>query len=120
MTATVFADVRIGTPLILVTGNRYHGDEPVTVTRIGSKYLYAARPNGHELNMRFDRKTGIEDGNIGVRARLVTQEQYDDSKQRASLFEQLRQAGIDVKHEKRSDVTTGQLLDLLAVIAPDA
>lgn len=27
---------------------------------------------------------------------------------------------VDVKHEKRADVTTGQLRDLLAVVTPDA
>lgn len=115
MTVDGLADVKVGDPLILVTGNRYRGDENVTVARIGRQYLYVAA-NGREKRERFDRKTGIEDGNTGVRARLVTQEQYDESKQRASLLDRLRRAGIDVKHEVRSDVTTDQLRALLAVM----
>lgn len=118
MTDTGLAGAKVGDPLILVTGNRYKGDENVTVARIGRVYLYVARPDSRELNMRFDRKTGVEDGNIGVRARLVTQEQYDESKQRAALYEQLRTAGIEVKHEVRSDITTDQLRALLAVVTP--
>lgn len=44
----------------------------------------------------------------------------DESKQRASLFERLRLAGIDVKREVRSDVTTDQLRALLGVMQADA
>jgi hypothetical protein len=118
MPATGLEGIKVGDPLILVTGNRYRGDEPVTVTRIGRVYLYVTRPGGCELDMRFDRKTGVEGGNVGVRARLATQEQYDESKQRAALYEQLRVAGIEVKHEVRSDITTDQLRALLAVVTP--
>jgi hypothetical protein len=111
MTVDGLADVKVGDSLILVTGNRYRGDENVTVARIGRQYLYVAT-NGHEKRERFDRKTGRESGNVGVRARLVTQEQYDESKQRASLYERLRLAGIDV----RVDMRTDQLRAILAIV----
>ncbi|MCG0061760.1 hypothetical protein L0F81_00400 [Streptomyces tricolor] len=116
MAATGLADVKVGDPLVLVTGNRFRGDEPVTVSRIGTKYLYVTL-HGHERRERFDRKTGVQEGN-GVRARLMTQQQYDEMKQRASLFTELLAAGINVKHEVRPEVTTDQLRALLAVIKP--
>lgn len=119
MTTPGLADVKVGDTLILVTGNRYQGDGPVTVSRIGRVYLYVAS-NGREMRKRFYRETGIEDGIIGARACLYTPAHYDEMKQRSALLEQLRQAGIDVRHEARSDVTTGQLRALLAVMQPDA
>lgn len=112
-------DVKVGDNLVLVTGNRFRGDEPVTVSRVGTKYVYVTL-HGHERRERFDRKTGVEEGNIGIRSRLITQKQYAEMEQRASLFEQLRQAGIDVRHEVRSEVTTDQLRALLAVMNPAA
>jgi len=111
-------NVKVGDSLILMTNNRYRGDEPVTVARIGRQYLYVAR-NGREMRERFDRKTGVEDGNIGVRSQLVTQEQYDEMKQRAALLEGLRAAGIDVRHEIRADMSTETLRALLAVVQDD-
>ncbi|GHH30197.1 hypothetical protein [Streptomyces rubradiris] len=117
MAATGLANVKVGDPLILVTGNRFRGDEPVTVSRIGTRYLYVTL-HGHERRERFDRKTGVEEGNRGIRARLMTQQQYDDMKQRAALFMELSAAGIDVKDEARPKVTTDQLRALLAVIKP--
>lgn len=115
MTVEGIADVKVGDSLILVTGNRYRGDESVTVARIGRQYLYVAT-NGRERRERFDRKTGVEDGNTGVRARLVTQDQYDESKQRTSLFERLRLAGIEVRHEVRANMGTDQLRAILAIV----
>ncbi|MGV9756942.1 beta barrel domain-containing protein [Streptomyces tricolor] len=119
MAATGLADVKVGDPLVLVTGNRFRGDEPVTVSRIGTKYLYVTL-HGHERRERFNRKTGVEEGNVGIRARLMTQPQYDEMKQRESLFMELLAAGINVKHEVRPEVTTDQLRALLAVIKPAA
>ncbi|MFJ3799987.1 hypothetical protein ACIPSJ_27360 [Streptomyces sp. NPDC090088] len=58
----------------------------------------------------------IEDGNIGVRAKLYTSGQYDDVKQRDALFTQLQEAGIVV----RGDVTTDQFRAILAIMQPDA
>lgn len=118
MTTTGLADVKVGDKLILATGNRYRSDEPVTVARIGRKYLYVNR-RGREYNTRFH-LNGMEDSQHGARERLYTPEQYDELKQRANLFEQLRTAGIDVRHEVRSEVTTDQLRALLAVMAPAA
>lgn len=118
MTVTGLADVKVGDTLILVTGNRHRGDGPATVSRIGSKYLYIA-VDGREWSGRFDRKTGIEDGNIGVRAQLYTPARYDEIKQRSALLEQLRKAGIEVRSEVRSDLTTDQLRALLAVMQPE-
>ncbi len=116
MTTEFPKDVKVGDPLILVTGNRYRGDEPVTVARIGRQYLYVTRDGRGEMRERYDRKTGIEDGTIGVRARLYTQDQYDEIKQRTALFENLRTAGIDVRHEARSEMTTDKLRSILAVV----
>lgn len=112
------AEVNVGDELILCTGNRYRGDEPVTVSRIGRKFLYVARRGGSEYRSRFLLDSGLEDSQHGARERLYTQEQYDGVKLRTSLFEQLRQAGIDVRYEVRSTVTTQQLGALLAVMAP--
>ncbi|KUN03158.1 hypothetical protein AQI95_24690 [Streptomyces yokosukanensis] len=116
---TGLPDVKVGDPLILATGNRHCSDEPVTVSRIGRKYLYVTRENGREYSGRFH-PDGVEDSQYGARERLYTPEQYDELKQRTGLLERLRQAGIDVKHEVRSEVTTDQLRALLAVIQPAA
>ncbi|MCP9209635.1 hypothetical protein [Streptomyces cucumeris] len=107
--------VKVGDPLILVSGNRYRGDEPVTVSRVGRQYLYVAA-NGREKRERFDRKTGIENSNTGVRERLCTPEQYEEMDQRSALLANLRDAGIDVRHEARSGMTTETLKALLAVM----
>ncbi|SEC04095.1 hypothetical protein SAMN04490357_1030 [Streptomyces misionensis] len=107
--------VKVGDPLILVTGNKYQGDEPVTVSRVGRKYLYVSL-HGHERQERFDRATGVEEGQRGIRARLLTQEQYDDRAQRDSLFTRLYDAGIEVAFRVRDDLTTDQLRSLLAVV----
>ncbi|MFI9344902.1 hypothetical protein ACIG0D_27105 [Streptomyces sp. NPDC052773] len=118
MTANGLGDVKVGDKLILATGNRYRGDEPVTISRVGRKYLYVAREDGRELRDRFHRDTGVEDSQYGARQRLYTPEQYEEQAQRTSLFDGLRRAGIDVTHEVRSDLTTDQLRALLAVVQP--
>lgn len=118
MAATGLADVKVGDKLILATGNRYRGDEPVTVSRIGRKYLYVARQDGYELRDRFHRNDGTEDTQYGARQRLYTPEQYEETKQRGSLFERLNEAGLMVKYEIRPEVTTDQLRALLAVLQP--
>lgn len=110
------ADVKVGDKLILVTNNRYRDDEPVTVSRIGRKYLYVTRQNGSEYSARFLRENGVEDSNYGGREWLYTPEQYDESKQRDSLFEQLREAGIDVAFRVRNDLSTDKLRALVAAL----
>lgn len=117
MTATGLTDIKVGDHLILVTGNHYRGDEPVTVSRVGHKYLYVSL-DGRERSERFDRITGIEDSQYGAKQRLYTQEQYDESRERATLFASLLAAGIDVKWKVRDSLTTGQLRNLLTVVAP--
>ncbi|MFE2382195.1 beta barrel domain-containing protein [Streptomyces misionensis] len=109
--------VKVGDPLILVTGNRYRGDEPVTVARIGRKYLYVTRQNGREYSGRFH-LDGTEDSQYSARERLYTPEQYEEEKQRANLFMELLAAGINVEHRVRPEVTTDQLRALLAVMRP--
>lgn len=118
MTDTPLADVQVGDQLILATGSRYHGDGPVIVSRIGRKYLYVEQ-NGRELHDRFHRNTGAEDSRYGTRQHLYTPAQYDELKQRGSLFEKLREAGIEVSRV-RGSLTTDQLRALLAVVTPDA
>ncbi|MDH3037944.1 hypothetical protein [Streptomyces sp. TRM75561] len=120
MSTTGLPNVKVGDPLILSTSNRYRSDEPVTVSRVGRKYLYVARQDGREVLNRYHRDTGYLVSSYSVSERLYTQEQYDEMKQRASLLEQLRQAGIDVRHEVRSGVTTEQLRALLAVMTTAA
>ncbi|MGV9352261.1 beta barrel domain-containing protein [Streptomyces misionensis] len=112
--------VKVGDPLILVTGNRFQGDEPVTVARVGRAYLYVSNADGSERRERFDRKTGVETGQRGIKAHLLTQEQYDDRAQRDSLFNRLYDAGIEVAFRVRDDLTTDQLRALLNVVAPAA
>lgn len=120
MSINGLGDVKVGDQLILSTSSRYRSDETVTVSRIGRKYLYVARQDGREVPNRYHRDSGHLDTSYSVSECLYTQEQYEETKQRASLFEQLRQAGIDVRHEIRSEVTTGQLRALLTVIKPAA
>ncbi|MFI0233149.1 hypothetical protein [Streptomyces sp. NPDC017086] len=119
MAATGLLDVKVGDPLVLATGSKYRGDEPVTVARIGRKYLYV-NLHGHEYSQRFHRDTGAEDSQHGAREHLYTPEQYDEMKQRAALFEELRQAGIEVEWKAQGALTTDQLRALLAVIKPAA
>ncbi|MEU3527553.1 hypothetical protein AB0E62_27405 [Streptomyces sp. NPDC038707] len=119
MAETGLLDVKVGDPLILTTGNRYRSDEPVTVARIGRKYLYVARQDGREYSGRFHRD-GVEDSQYGARERLYTPEQYDELKQRANLFMELLAAGINIEHRIRPELTTDQLRALLAVIKPTA
>ncbi|MFE7899157.1 hypothetical protein ACFU3E_16840 [Streptomyces sp. NPDC057424] len=118
MSINGLGDVKVGDRLILSSSNRYRGDEPVTVSRIGRKYLYVTRQDGREVPNRYLRGTGYLDSSYSVSERLYTQDQYDETKRRASLLEQLRQAGIDLRHEIRSEVTTDQLRALLAVMQP--
>lgn len=112
-------NVKVGDPLILATANRYREDEPVTVSRIGRKYLYVAR-DGRELTDRFYRDTGVEDSNYGGKQRLYTPDQYDEVKQRDALFRELYDAGIEVAFRVRDNLTTDQLRALLAVVQPAA
>ncbi|MFJ5967899.1 hypothetical protein [Streptomyces sp. NPDC093060] len=116
---TELPNVKVGDPLILSTSNRYRGDEPVTVSRIGRKYLYVTRQDGREYSGRFH-LDGTEDSQYGARERLYTPEQYDERKQRANLFMELLAAGINVEHRIRPEVTTDQLRALLAVVKPAA
>ncbi|ALO98743.1 hypothetical protein SHL15_7751 [Streptomyces hygroscopicus subsp. limoneus] len=92
--------------------------ECVTVSRVGSKYVYVTL-HGHERRERYDRTTGIEEGQRGLRGRLLTPEQYEDRTQRASLFAQLLAAGIEVRHDKRADMSTDRLRALLSVMQDD-
>lgn len=111
--------VKAGDHLVLVTGNRFRGDEPVTVSRVGSKYLYVTL-HGQERRERYDRNTGIEEGQRGLRARLLTPEQYEERTHRASLFAALLAAGIEIRHDKRADMPTDKLRALLAVMQHDS
>ncbi|MFI6210281.1 hypothetical protein ACIBAI_28600 [Streptomyces sp. NPDC051041] len=111
--------VKVGDNLVMVTGNRFRDDEPVTVSRVGSKYVYVTL-HGQERRERFDRKTGIEEGQRGLRARLLTPEQYEEKAQRQALFAQLLAAGIEVRHDKRAEMPTQKLRALLAVMTEDA
>lgn len=120
MTATGLADVKVGDQLILSTNHRYRGDENVTVSRIGHKYLYVVRASGFEMRERFHLDTGVEDSQYGARACLYTPAQYEEQAQRRALFEQLREAGIEFRHGVSGDLTTNQLRALLAVMQPTA
>lgn len=120
MAAIGLPDVKVGDPLILSSSNRYRSDEPVTVSRIGRKYLYVTRQDGREVPNRYHRDTGYLDSSYTASERLYTQEQYDEMNQRRSLFMELLAAGVDVKHEVRPKLTTDQLRALLAVIKPAA
>jgi hypothetical protein len=116
MSWSTFPAVKVGDPLILVTSSRYQSDERVTVCRVGRKWLYVMNDRGTEKNARFSRETGLEDTSTGAKDALQTQEQYDEAAQRRALFHSLREAGIDVRHEFRSDITTEQLRQLLTVV----
>jgi hypothetical protein len=111
--------VKVGDNLVLVTGNRFRGDEPVTVSRVGNKYLYVTL-HGVERRERYDRKTGVEVDQRGLRAHLLTQAQYEEQKTRDSLFMHLLAAGIDVRHDKRAGMSTDKLKALLAVVQGNA
>ncbi|MER6844867.1 beta barrel domain-containing protein [Streptomyces platensis] len=112
MATTGLDGVKVGDNLILATGNRYRGDEPVCVSRVGNKYVYVAS-EGRERRERFDRKTGVEGNQRGIKARLYTQEQYDDLRQRTTLFAKLLAAGIDIRHEARTTMSTSTLKAIL-------
>ncbi|MER0476785.1 hypothetical protein ABR737_00170 [Streptomyces sp. Edi2] len=112
MPTTGLDDVKAEDELILVSYNRFRGDQPVTVSRVGTKYLYVAI-DGRETRERFDRKTGTEDGQRGTKAQLYTQEQYDELRQRSSLFTSLLAAGIEIRREVRSTMSTGKLKAIL-------
>lgn len=115
MSAEGLNGVKAGDNLVLVTGNRFRGDEPVTVSRVGRQYLYISA-NGKERRERYDRKTGVEVDQRGLQERLLTQAQYEEMTERKSLFMNLLAAGIDVRHEKRAEMSTGKLRALLAVV----
>ncbi|MFE5494735.1 hypothetical protein ACFQ7Z_32920 [Streptomyces virginiae] len=53
-------------------------------------------------------------------ARLYTQEQYDEQKQRQSLLSVLLEAGIDVRSNARSSLSTDQLRTILATVKQGA
>lgn len=118
MTDTGLPDVKVGDNLIYVTSSKYRSGGPVTVSRIGRKYLYVTR-DGRELSERFDRATGVEDSGYGAKGQLYTTERHEERTHRASLYEQLREAGIEFRHGVRSDLTADQLRRLLAVVTPE-
>lgn len=118
MASTTFADIKIGDTLILTSANRYWGDGPVTVSRIGRAYIYVAR-DGREIRDRFHRATGIEDSNYGGKQRLYTPAQYDDVTQCEALYVRLREAGIDVAYRIRDGLTADQLRAILTIVQPD-
>lgn len=100
---------------MLVSGSRHAADRLVTVSRIGRKYLYVAS-DGRELRERYDAASGLQDSDRGVRAALYTLEQYDQMNQRTALYKDLREAGIEVRHEVRADMSTDTLRALLAAV----
>lgn len=116
---STFPAVKVGDQLILVTSSRYRSDERVTVCRVGRTWLYVKDANNRERNARFSKETGLEDTGTGFKDALRTQEQYEESAQRTSLFHGLDEAGIDVRFEVRSEITTEQLRQLLAVVKPE-
>lgn len=119
MGALTLPTVKVGDELILVTRNRYRSDEPVTVARIGRKYLYVNRDDGREYSGRFTLDGG-EDSQYGAKDQLYTPAQYDELKQRTALFKELGEAGIEVAWKVRDSLTTDQLRALLAAVTPDA
>lgn len=118
MTSEGLNGVKPGDHLVLVTGNRYRGDEPVTVSRVGRQYLYVSL-HGVERRERYDRKTGVEVDQRGIRSRLVTPQQYEESKQRDALFHALMDAGIEVRQILRPKLSTDNLRALLAIVQDD-
>lgn len=118
MTDTGLANAKVGDHLVLATGSKYRGDEPVTISKIGRQYLYVTL-HGNEYGTRFHRDTGAEDSKYGAREHLYTPEQYDDLKQREALFRKLYDAGIEVAYRVRGDLATDQLRALLAVVTPE-
>ncbi|MGW4222972.1 beta barrel domain-containing protein [Streptomyces bauhiniae] len=121
MTATGLANVKVGDTLILVTNSKHHDDEPVTVTRVGRKYLNVTRTSGgYELREKFHIDTGHEVSQYSARQRLYTPEQRDDENERHALRQQLRDTGIDFRLGLDSRLTVDQLRALLAAIQPTA
>lgn len=118
MSISGLPNVKVGDGLILSTNNRYRGDQNVTVSRVGRQYLYVS-VNGRELRERFHRATGAED-TVYMGGHLYTQEQYEEQAQRASLFEKLREAGIDFQPGVRFTLTTDKLRALLVVMDDSA
>jgi hypothetical protein len=112
-----FPAVTVGGLLMMLPRDRDKGGQLVTVSRVGSRYVYVNR-EGCELIERFDRATGQQDTRIGYRMRLLTLDQYEESKQRADLFADLKEAGIEVSWKIQDDLATGQLRALLAVVRP--
>lgn len=115
MSSERFAEVKVGDNLVLMTGNRFHGDEPVTVSRVGSKYIYVTL-HGNERREKFDRTTGVEVDQRGLQAKLLTQEQYEEQAQRSTLFARLLDAGIEVRYARRDEMPTDTLRALLAAV----
>ncbi|MGW1155985.1 beta barrel domain-containing protein [Streptomyces rubiginosohelvolus] len=120
MSSSRFTESKVGDTLILVTGNRFHGDEPVTVSRVGSKYIYVRTLDENERREKFDRTTGVEVDQRGIRARLLTQEQYEERAQRSSLFARLTSAGIDVRDDRRAAMPTATLRAILDAVEGNA
>ncbi|MFJ5951362.1 hypothetical protein [Streptomyces noursei] len=110
--------VKVGDNLLWETGNPYRGDEPVTVSRVGRTWLYVTL-HGRELRERFDRKTGLEEGQRAIRSRLLTQKQHEERAHRRSLLAKLRAAGLELKPSAGASMSTDKLRALLAVVQDD-
>lgn len=115
MSTTDLTEAKPGDNLILITGNKFRGDGPVTVSRVGRQYLYVTK-DGRELRERYDRTTGAEVDQRGTKGQLMTQDQYDDLKQRDALFHALTSAGLDIQHGDRPNLATATLRELLDVL----
>lgn len=105
--------VKARDPLVLVGKNPHRNDESVTVSRIGTKYIYV-ECNGRERPEQFDRTTGIEKGGGG--GRLYTPAQREKMRLHLSLLLRLYAAGIAIKIEKRGEFSTEQLQKMLSVV----
>lgn len=117
--STLPDDLKPEDPLVLVSADRNKRAEPVTVTRVGRTYVYAAYDGHSEMPVQFHRDSGIAKENTGWKRQLVTPAQHEDTQERESLLAELREAGIEVQPNRQDQVSTAQLRGLHAVMNPE-
>jgi hypothetical protein len=106
-----------GDPLVLVSADNNKEPRNVVVSRVGRAWVYVCREGEtEETRDQFNRATGVSKENHGWARWLVTPEQHADMKEREQLLADLREAGVEIKHQLQDTVPLVKLRGLLAVM----
>lgn len=103
-----------------IVGRRYEM-KPLTVTRVGRKWFYAA-PEGasSRAERQFSLDTWYENSNFGWKAVALTVDEYAESQARAAAVERLRETGYRIEAvaygKSQKSLTTEQIIAIAEIL----